>query len=263
MPLLESASPTPSVRGGVPPATEAAYRAFGADLLSESGQLLRLPRSVIAAGQCLLHRFLFRKSLLVFDVHLVVLAALYLGAKAEEAPRSVRSVLTAVHAVRARRWRRAEGGGGAPPFTPLVLGGRLYNRWKEQLLAIERHMLKELGFAVYASCETPHAFLPTYVRTLGGGAELAQGAWAAANEAGLCVVCVQHPPEAVACAAVLIGARLSGTSLPSLPWAELFAGRSADATEALAEEILRAVSEAPAPWLPSLRPEARVEDEED
>lgn len=108
---------TPSRRDGVSEASELTYRIAGCELVQEMGILLRLPQVVMATAQTLFHRFYFRKSLLQFDVHVVALASLFLGAKVEEAPRRFRDVINVMYNCKLRRQGK--------PTRPIVLGGNV------------------------------------------------------------------------------------------------------------------------------------------
>ena len=222
--LLPPGSVPPSVSGGVcTPAEESRYRVFGAQLIAEMGFLLRLPQAATATAQALLQRFLHRVSLREADVHHVALAAVFLSTKLEECSSPVtqmRDLINVCHALRARRL-------GREPRL-LQLGGPLYMRWKEALIHTERRMLKELGFQVYAGVCRQHAhkFLLYFVRLLGGGAELAQAAWSHLNDSLHRDLCLRHPPEVIACAAIYLAARRTGFALPQhVPWSEVFGAR--------------------------------------
>ena len=47
---------------------------------------------------------------------------------------------------------------------PLELGGIRYNNWKNEVITIERYLLKELGFSFYSSIEHPHKYLLYYIK---------------------------------------------------------------------------------------------------
>jgi len=260
--LLPDGTLPPSVTSGACTlAEESSYRVFGAQLIAEMGMLLRLPNVATVTAQALLQRFLYRASLREVDVHHVALAAVFLATKLEEcstATTQMRDVVNVCHALRARRLGREP--------RPLVLGGALYMRWKEALILTERRILKELGFQVYAGvCRThAHKFLLYFVRLLGGPAELAQAAWSHLNDSLHLDLCVRHPPEAIACAAIYLAARRTGFALPQhVPWSEVL-GAPLREVEGIAAAILELydAGRANPQWLPSLR-EGHVEGEDD
>ena len=45
------------------------------------------------------------------------------------------------------------------PRKVLELGGTRFNAWKDALVKVERHVLKELGFMFYTITDHPHKFL--------------------------------------------------------------------------------------------------------
>jgi hypothetical protein len=204
-------------------------------------------------------RFFWRRSLRAFDAHAVAMAAVFLGAKVEEAARRMRDVVNVAFAAAQRRR-------GVPaPRRPVRLGGDVYTGWKAALMRGERFLLKDTGFQVHGgvSAQHPHTFLLYFVQFLGGGAPLAQAAWAALNDALQTDLCVRAPPEAITCAAIYIAARLVGEPLPTgVPWMRVF-GTDEDEVAAVAARILRLRTRtAPLGWLPSLRPDWRPTDDE-
>ena len=209
---------SPSSVDGVSAAVESSHREWGCELIQEAGILLRLPQAVSVTAQVLFTRFFYRRSLRAFDAFTAAMAALFLGAKAEEHMKRVRDVLTVFYHIRQRRL-------GVPqPSAPLQLGGATYQRWKLELIKTERFLLKELGFRLYAVMEHPHKFLPHFVRALGGGAAMAQAAWSFLNDSMRTDCCVRHEARVIACAAVYVAARSLSVPLPlqPRPWWELF-----------------------------------------
>jgi hypothetical protein len=47
---------------------------------------------------------------------------------------------------------------------PLELGGQRYTAWKNELITMERYLLKELGFSFYQNIEHPHKYLLYYIK---------------------------------------------------------------------------------------------------
>ena len=272
----------PSRKDGVDAPTERAYRIFGCELIAEMALRLHAPQVVAATAQTLLHRFYYRKSLGVYDVHLVALAALFLSGKVEEQPRRMRDILNVCYAAKLRRQ-------GKPPRA-LVLGGALYAGWKAELIRTERIMLKELGFSMYNIMEHPHKFLLYYVRALGlGEGALAHMAWALLNDSLRLDLCVRYHAQSIACAAIYAAARIECIPLPkAVPWYTVFSTGRAE-MEDIAEQILSlyddegdaggerggatagsaaggrpgALPLQPHRWLPSLRPGARATADDD
>jgi len=223
-------APTPSALDGVSAALERAHRLFGCELAQEMCVLLCMPQHCAATAQSLLQRFFFRRSLALFDAHVVAMACVFLAGKVEEHTRAMRDVLNVCYACKLRRQRR--------PPRALQRGGELYAQWKAGLIRCERFVLIDVGFQMYAvSNEHPHKFILYYVRALGGGAALAQSAWSYLNDSLRLDLCCRHAAETIACAALLLAARDTRFALPAgVPWTQVFSSARAE-VEAVAARI--------------------------
>ena len=78
-----------------------------------------------------------------------------------------------------------------------------YDREKEQLVRMERFVLRYLGFMCHV--EHPHKYALLYLREL-GAPELARAAWAACNDAALTDLPAAVSAEVIACGAVFLAA---------------------------------------------------------
>ena len=96
--------------------------------------------------------------------------------------------------------------------SPIV--GRRYSLWKDELIATERHILKELGFDLYQLSEHPHKYILYFIKLLEGNAQLSQVAWNYLNDSMRRDVCLRYPAQAIACAALYMGARKIQFPLP-------------------------------------------------
>ena len=65
---------------------------------------------------------------------------------------------------------------------PLELGGQQYTLWKNELITMERYLLKELGFSMYNSMDHPHKYILYFIKLLGGNNQLAQCSWNYLND---------------------------------------------------------------------------------
>jgi hypothetical protein len=259
LPLLPASALAPSISDGtLDTASERAYRVFGSELAAECGIQLSLPQVVIATAQVFFQRFLHRASLREHDAHCIVMGSLYLAGKVEESLVAMRPIVNVCFAAMQRR----KGRGVRPP----VLGGRLYQLWKQGLVKAERDILKELGFQVYQGVSQQHAhkFLLYFVRFLNGDGALAQAAWGILNDSLRLDLCLRHPPEVIACAAIALGARSTAFPLPQgSPWFQAF-GASQEHLDGVCASIVELYgAEEPAGWLPSKRPDWKPQDEED
>ena len=242
---------SPSSQNGISAEQEQRYRIFGCELIQEMGILLRLPQVVMATGQTLFHRFFYRKSLTRYDAPPVALTALFLAAKVEEADSAtlLGDVLKVYNCCFHRRKGRTH--------ELLVRGGPQYSKLKQQLLSIERYLLKELGFSL--NMDHPHRYILHYIQFLemNEDTEFAQCAWNYINDSMRLDLCVRHRSEAVACAGIYLAAKKLGRSLPqSPPWHTVF-GATSDEISAISESVLRLYEQPKIGWLPSLLKSAK------
>ena len=100
---------------------------------------------------------------------------------------------------------------------PLELGGVRYTEWKEELIMIERYLLKELGFSFYHIMDHPHKYILYYVKLLDGSPELAQASWNYLNDSSRIDISLRYPAKDIACCAIFMAARKISYSLPEDP----------------------------------------------
>ncbi|KAJ1453273.1 cyclin-like protein [Pelagophyceae sp. CCMP2097] len=196
---------SPSRQDGISQAVEIERRIWACELVQEAGILLKLPQVVMCTAQNLVHRFLYRKSLARFDAFTVAMGCFFLACKIEEKPKRIRETLFAFDFIWKRRTAQATEG-------KLELGGARYNAWKAELVKMERHVLKELGFSFYI-IDHAHKFILFYIKFLDGDRALAQKAWSYLNDSMRLDVCLRHRAEVIACAAIFMGARALGIKL--------------------------------------------------
>ena len=189
-------------------------------MVQEASILLGLPQVVAITGQNVLHRYYYRKSLRRFDAFLVAMGCVLLAAKIEEKSRHLRDVVFVFHHMYQRRK-------GVTHMKPLELGGQRYTSWKDELITMERYLLKELGFSLYHILDHPHKYILYYVRLLDGTPVLAQAAWNYLNDSARLDVALRYPAKEVACAAVYMAARKTAFPLPEHPpwWALMTADK--------------------------------------
>lgn len=204
-------STSPSRKDGVEENTELMLRRFGCDLIQQGGILLRLPQAVMATGQVLLQRFYCKESLAKFDVRKMAPASLWLAMKIEESRRRVRDLVNVFHRMRCRRDNLDVSG----------LSTARYEELKKELLDMELHMLRELGFVCHV--EHPHKFVLSYLLSLDATHEFLQEAWSLTNDSLRTTLCVQFKSEVVACGVVYAAARRCKVALPlNPPWWKVF-----------------------------------------
>lgn len=108
------------------------------------------------------------------------------------------------------------------------LGGEQYHQWKAELLLIERHLLKELGFALYSGMDHPHKYILYYTKLLNIPPNTSQLAWNYLNDSLRLDLSLRYPASEIACAAIYMACRLSQLELPSEPtsqWWRLMTNR--------------------------------------
>ena len=103
-------------------------------------------------------------------------------------------------------------------LSPLELGGDRYHRWKSELLLMERHLLKELGFSLYSIMDHPHKYLLYFVKLLNGTFELSQKAWNYLNDSLRLDLSVRHKSNDIVCASIYLAARILHFPLPIHPY---------------------------------------------
>ena len=176
------------------------------------------------------------------------MAAVFLAAKVEENSRRASDVIN-VFTLLASRLR------GQGP-TLLDHSSPAFESCKSALCLTEAAILKELGFDLYALTSHPHKLLLLFGELLRAPHEVVQAAWNHVNDSYRLDICVRVPPEAVACAGMLLAASNAGFGLPqSPPWYDLLAPRtSKEELYAITDEIRALYGTLKPMWLPSLRP---------
>jgi len=222
----------PSCIAGLSFEAEWENRAVGAELIRQAGTLLELPDTVIYAAQLCLHRFYAKIPMQEFPLVRIVLAALYLAAKAEEHPRSLHDVLQSVD--RTLRLRQ-----GHPDAQPPHMGSPRMLSWRSSIPVIERVILTVLGFDV--SVSAPHQALARL--TSSGNTpppQTLRRAWAALQAGGLTSAPLLFGPKILAAAALWLAAHETAQDTAQVALGDDVAqdgprapGAAADATSAV------------------------------
>ncbi|KAM7486550.1 hypothetical protein LguiA_002559 [Lonicera macranthoides] len=184
---------SPSRKDGIDEATKTNLRIYGCNLIQESGILLKIPQAVMATGQVLFHRFYCKKSFARFNVKSVAASCVWLASKLEESLRKARHVLNVFHIMECRRENL--------PVEHLDSYSKKYSKLKNDLIATERHLLKETGFKCHV--ESPHKFISSYLAILETPPELRQEAWNLANDSLRTTLCVRFKSAVVACGVIM------------------------------------------------------------
>lgn len=241
---------SPSEQDGISRRAEANQLAYAADLIRECCLTLRLSQSACSTAQMFFHRFYARVSLRAHPSIWAAGAAILLSAKLADQPRNLRHISNAIYD-RLGEW---EGTSDVVDINevqrrrPLDFFGVDGYDWKHELIAIERHILKELGFRLRV--ELPHKFVLIFVNTLRdkGGAPawtdpsvkpfraFLQHSWNYANDVMRIRLCICEEPEVIAVACIALGAQKSNIQLPE-GWQIVF-GSNKDECVRLEKEIL-------------------------
>lgn len=123
----------------------------------------------------------------------------------------------------------------------MELGGQQYSAWKNELIMIERYILKELGFSLYNIMDHPHKYILYFIKVLNGSEELANAAWRFLNDSMRLDISLRFEAQTIACAAIFLAARKIAFALPEDAetgvWWEVF-GASTQHLNTICEEII-------------------------
>ena len=96
-----------------------------------------------------------RKSFKQYDAFSVAMACVLLSCKLEEKPKLLRDIIFAFNTIYYRRKNR--------DIVPMDTVSEVYSGWKDQLISLERIVLKELGFCFHAIQTHPHNYILCFV----------------------------------------------------------------------------------------------------
>ena len=218
---------SPSRRDGVSAAAERALRARGGELLAKAGRHLGLRRRTVVVGATLFQRFFCKRSFARHDLETVARTALWLATKTDgtDGLRPLNDILQVFYRLEQREAGRAAG------FEMLVYANPVYDGWKAGVIATEKLMLKEFGYALHV--EVPHKYLLLILAdNLLAAAPLRAPAFQALNDCGLTALGCRFRPWVLACGAVFYAARQLRHPLPEdPPWWAMFGVPAEDLVE--------------------------------
>ena len=251
--ILSKPDDTPSRRQGVSVQVERTHRLYGTSLLSAAVTLLKLNASTYATSCTIFHRFYHRVSLTQHCVWSAAMGSLLLATKVEDGPqqRTIRHILIVMdHLYRKRRGLLQNDQNKVLPLNKL---GPIWKEWYDQIIQMENHILREMGFTFYFIPNAhPHKFVWEFLRVLldldkidptnldqqddkqKQHSELAQRVWNYCNDSCRLDLCVRFDPEVITCAAIHLAATdLKLTLLPTTWW-ELFLDNTINSKKDLA-----------------------------
>jgi len=242
---------TPSSEDGISATTERRLRIYGVELIQRAASLLRLPQIISASGAAIFQRFFFRRSFAEFDVRTVAPTALFLACKLEEHHRRLKDVVLVFHRMEMREAIYSSRFAGSP--TPaLDNGGR--DAMKQEIIRVERLILKELGYVVALLLEHPHKYVIQFIKSMVRSpqsrvAELAQRAWNYLNDATRTVLCCKYAPHKITTASIYLAAHDMRIKLPTTPpWWLLFDTELVD-LQSIARTMLALYGQPPARYI--------------
>lgn len=221
--------------------------AYGSDLIRESGMSLRLAHSSISFAQHLMHRFYKAHSLLDECMIWVCGASLLLSVKCHHHHKHFNDTRT-IHHISASLYNRLHDREQSTEVLLNFYGSQGYE-WRTAIIATERRILIAIGFHLFNDLR-PHHFLVFFIDKLQQHSvatswtssppspifqRLLQCAWNFTNDCFLSDLCVFHPPEAVACACIVVALEKCQLRLPQ-GWQIVF-GSSTDECQRISELI--------------------------
>jgi transcription initiation factor TFIIIB Brf1 subunit/transcription initiation factor TFIIB len=244
---------TPSNEDGVSATTERRLRIYGVELIQRAANMLRLPQIASASAAAIFQRFYFRRSFAEFDVRAVAPTALFLACKLEEHHRRLKDVILVFHRLDMRSVLRGDvplyRGGPTP-----ALDSSSREAMKQEIIKLERLILRELGYVVALLLEHPHKYVIQFVKSMVRSpqrrvAELAQRAWNYLNDSTRTVLCCMYAPHQITTASIFLAARDMRVKLPTdPPWWLLFDTQLED-LQNIARKILALYTQPPARFI--------------
>jgi hypothetical protein len=125
---------------------------------------------------------------------------------------------------------------------------------KQEIIRVERLILKELGYVVALLLEHPHKYVIQFIKSMVRSpqsrvAELAQRAWNYLNDATRTVLCCKYAPHKITTASIYLAAHDMKIKLPTTPpWWLLFDTELAD-LQSIARTILALYGQPPARYI--------------
>uniref|UniRef100_A0A0N4ZYQ6 Cyclin-like protein n=1 Tax=Parastrongyloides trichosuri TaxID=131310 RepID=A0A0N4ZYQ6_PARTI len=214
----------PSIKDGIPLHIEQELRYLGCELIQTLTILLKMPQTAAATGQILYQRFYYQKSFAKYFFEYAVMACVFLASKIEESPRRCREVINTFDRMQKRHSLKntPEAFNEIPPIDL----DEAYVHLKNNVIKIERQILKTLGFVVYVN--HPHKWIYVFAHALKqtDNVELIGKAWSYMNDGLRTDIFLRYQPNTIACACLYLASKTLTIpiSLPKKPrpWYEIF-----------------------------------------
>ncbi|MEW5299943.1 MAG: hypothetical protein WDW38_002765 [Sanguina aurantia] len=221
-------SSTPSILDGLLPEKDALWRRQYCRIIQRAGQNQKIPQWGIWTAMLLCHRFFAIKSMKRNDRFQIATACLFLASKLEE---SVRTLTAVIRETEKQRFESTK-----PIMLKKLDDPAHMDVLKDETLQAERAVLYTLGFDL--NITHPYKHILTKLKELGlletstnqltqAQRNFIQNAWNFVNDSHRSLICLQHPPEHIACAALYLSNRMTNTdkadsNLPLPPGHDFF-----------------------------------------
>lgn len=199
---------SPSILEGLPVTQELANRQKGVNFITQVGIMLKLPQLTLATASVYLHRFFMRHAMQQANKpglhhYSVAATALFLATKVEENCRKMRELVVACCRVAQKQ-----------PNLVVDEQNKEYWKWRDTILHNEDLLLEALCFDL--QLEQPYRILFDFLQYYGvaDNKVLRNTSWAFLNDSHITTMCLLHSPRLIAGAALYVGARLAGTTIP-------------------------------------------------
>ncbi|KAJ1799656.1 hypothetical protein LPJ59_001684 [Coemansia sp. RSA 2399] len=186
---------TPSVSCGWTVEREELDRAKACSLIYSASRKLQLPQITSASACAYLHRFFMRHTLKEYHHYNIAATCLFFACKAEESLRKLENFIPVIVHYASKGNRRA------PP------GTSEFEKWRAVILRTEVVLLQALCFDMVI--DHPHVALIELAATLAMPQRLTQMAWNFIADCMRLPLCLVYSPKAIACAAVVLTAKVS------------------------------------------------------
>ncbi|EXJ87810.1 hypothetical protein A1O1_04737 [Capronia coronata CBS 617.96] len=208
----------PSLVEGMPVAQELANRQKGVNFITQVGIMLKLPQLTLSTAAVYFHRFFMRHAMVQSNKpglhhYSVAATSLFLATKVEENYRKMRELVVACCRVAQKQ-----------PNLVVDEQSKEYWKWRDTILHNEDLLLEALCFDL--QLEQPYRLLYDFLRFYGvqENKPLRNASWAFLNDSLVTTMCLQLTAGSIAGAALYMGVKLAGVSLPDdargRPWWE-------------------------------------------
>lgn len=233
---------TPSELEGLSEIKEKKLRLFCSLLIQDAGIHLKLPQLTVLTALSIFHHFYYRKSFIIFEPFHISVACLLIAVKSEESQRRTRDIISVFCYILKKKeiYENINVNETGKPVIPLLeLPSEKYDTIKKNLLSLELHILKEIGFCLYNLSNHPHKYLLHFIKLLNGNKLIVQKAWNYINDTYKSTLIVNYAPNKIAISAVYLSFKALRFEMPKFKEWSLIFGCSLEEIEEIACLILK------------------------